>query len=167
MSWRYEFVNKVPILTASPEEATAIVKDTGSVTAHPSQKLAGKHRRTGNTDWLWYFTYHWSNIGVEYASHMMVPSATNTKRFNGLSQIIRMNNQGSQWKMDIFQRVKIMWRTQTTSLPSVKTAEWPEGIILLLQTHSITKCFTQRHNKGAHPRYHNNLHLQPLKNYYA
>jgi hypothetical protein len=108
MSWRYEFVNKVSILTASPEEATAIVKDTGSVTAHPFPKLAGKHRRTGNTDWLWYFTYHWSNVGVEYASHMMVPSATNTMRFHGLSQIIRMNNQGSQRKMDIFQRVKIM-----------------------------------------------------------
>ena len=47
-------------------------------------------------------------VGVEYASHMMVPSATNTMRFHGLSQIIRMNNQGSQRKMDIFQRVKIM-----------------------------------------------------------
>jgi hypothetical protein len=52
-------------------------------------------------------------VGVlEYASYMMVPSATKTTRFNGLSQIIRMNNQGSQRKMDIFQRVKIM-STQT------------------------------------------------------
>jgi hypothetical protein len=30
---------RVPILTASPEEATAIVKDTGYVTAHPFQSL--------------------------------------------------------------------------------------------------------------------------------
>jgi hypothetical protein len=45
-------------------------------------------------------------VGVEYASYMMVPSATNTTRYHGLSQIIRMNNEGSKQKMDMFQRVK-------------------------------------------------------------
>jgi hypothetical protein len=47
-------------------------------------------------------------VGVEYASHMMAPSATKSTRFHGLSQIIQMNNQGSQRKIEIFQRVKIM-----------------------------------------------------------
>ena len=50
---------RVPILTASPEEASAIVRTSGAVTAHPFQdKLAGIHRRTGNTNGSWYFTYH-------------------------------------------------------------------------------------------------------------
>jgi hypothetical protein len=49
---------RVPILTASPEEASAIVRKPGAVTAHPFQKLAGIHRRTGNTNGSWYFTYH-------------------------------------------------------------------------------------------------------------
>ena len=49
---------RVPILTASPEKASAIVRTPYAVTAHPFQKLAGIHRRTGNTNGPWYFTYH-------------------------------------------------------------------------------------------------------------
>ena len=49
---------RVPILTASPEKASAIVRTPGAVTAHPFQKLAGILRRTGNTNGPWYFTYH-------------------------------------------------------------------------------------------------------------
>jgi hypothetical protein len=63
---------RVPILTASPERASAIVRTPGAVTAHPFQfqKLAGIIRRTGNTNGSWCFTYHLNpTIGVEYASH--------------------------------------------------------------------------------------------------
>ena len=108
MSWWYGFVNKVPILTASPEEATAIVRDTEYVTTLPFQSsLVNIGEQATLTDFGISHTID-QIVGVEYASHMMVPSATKTMRFNGLSQIIRMNNQGSQRKMDIFQRVTIM-----------------------------------------------------------
>jgi hypothetical protein len=95
---------RVLILTASPEEATAIVRDTSSVTAHPFQSsLVDIGEQATLTDFgISHTTDH--IVGVEYASHMMVPSAPNTMRFHVLSQNIRMNNQGSQQKMDIFQR---------------------------------------------------------------
>jgi hypothetical protein len=145
MGWWYGFVNKVPILTAPPEQATAIARDTGDITTHPFQSsLVNIGEQATLTDLGISHTID-QIVGVEYASHMMVPSATNIMRIHGLSQIIRMNNQGSKRKMDLFQRVKIM-STQTDDDLTVckKTAEWPKGITLLLQTHSITKCFTQK-----------------------
>ena len=162
MSWRNEFVKKVPILTASPEEAAAIVRDTGYVTTHPFQSSLVPTL----TDCGISLTFD-RIVGVEYASHMMVPSATKTMRFNGLSQIIWMNNQGSQWKMDIFQRVKIMSMHSDKGFTVCKNSRMTTRNHTVVADPSHKKCFTQSHNKGAHPRYHNNLHLQPLKNYYA
>jgi len=71
MSWRYECVNKVPILTASPEEATVTVKDTGSVTAHPFQtSLVNIGEQATLTDpAILHAIDH--IVSVEYASYMM------------------------------------------------------------------------------------------------
>ncbi len=80
----------------------------GYVTAHPFQSsLVNIGEQETLTD-LGISHTNDQIVGVEYASNMMVPSETNTTRFYGLSQIIRMNNQGSQRIMDIFQRVKII-----------------------------------------------------------
>ncbi len=60
----------------------------GYVTAHPFQSsLVNIGEQATLTD---YGISHIVDqiVGVEYASHMMVPSATNTPRFHGLSQII-------------------------------------------------------------------------------
>ena len=99
---------RVPILNASLEEATAIVKDTGSVTAQPFQSsLVNKGEQATLTDLGILHTID-HIVGVEYASQMMVLSATNTMRFHGLSQIIRMNKSGFTAENGcIFQRVKI------------------------------------------------------------
>jgi hypothetical protein len=107
-----------------PEQATAIARDTGDITTHPFQSsLVNIGEQATLTDLGISHTID-QIVGVEYASHMMVPSATNIMRIHGLSQIIRMNNQGSKRKMDLFQRVKIM-STQTDDDLTVckKTAE--------------------------------------------
>ncbi len=77
---------RVPILTASPENASAIVRTQGAVTAHPFQKLAGIHRRTGNTSGSWYSNHINPIVGAEYASHGDGTIRYNTMRFHGLSQ---------------------------------------------------------------------------------
>ncbi len=82
---------RIPILTASPEQELLQLSRTWAHNPHLS-KLSGKHRRTGNTDKLWYFTSQCTYVSVEYASHMMVPSAKNIMRYHGLSQFIQMNN---------------------------------------------------------------------------
>ncbi len=63
---------RVPILTASPDEAAAIVKDTGSVTAHPFQSSPVN---IGEQATLMDFGISHTIdqiVGVEYALHMMV-----------------------------------------------------------------------------------------------
>ena len=93
---------RVPILIASPEKASAIVRTPGAVTAHPFQKLAGILRRTGNTNGPWYFTYHYYPIvGVEYASHSDGTIRYKYYEISWTISKIRMNNQGSQRNMDI------------------------------------------------------------------
>ncbi len=79
---------RVPILTASP--VRELLQLSGRWVLHNPHlsKLTGKYRRTGNTDKLWYFTSQCTHVGVEYASYIMVPSATNTTRYHGLSQFI-------------------------------------------------------------------------------
>ncbi len=78
----------------------------GSVTTHPFQSSLVKIGEQATlTDSCMSHTID-QIVSVEYASYMMVPSATNSMRYHGLSQFIGMNNQGSQWKMETFQSEK-------------------------------------------------------------
>jgi hypothetical protein len=76
---------KVPILTASPEELLQVSR---SRTYNPSiSQLTGKYWRQATLTVLG--TMHNTidhMVGVEYASYMMVPSTTNKTRYHGLSQ---------------------------------------------------------------------------------
>ncbi len=107
LSWQYGFVNKrTNTHSLTRNEATAIVKDTGSVTTHPFQSsLVNIGEQATLTDSGISHTID-QIVSVEFASYMMVPSATNTTRYHGLSQFIQMNNQCSQQKMEIFQSEK-------------------------------------------------------------
>jgi hypothetical protein len=73
---------RVPILSLTRNEATAIVKDTGSVTTHPFQSsLVDIGEQATLTDFSISHTID-QIVSVEYASYMMVPFANNTTRYH-------------------------------------------------------------------------------------
>ena len=93
---------RVPILTASPEKASAIVRTPGAVTAHPFQSLLVYIGEQATPKDLGISHTINPMVGVEYASH-----SDGTIRYKyyeiswTISKQIRMNNQGSQRNMDI------------------------------------------------------------------
>ncbi len=85
---------RVPILTASPEKASAIVRTPGAVTAHPFQSLLVYIGEQATPKDLG--ISHTINpiFGVEYASHSDGTIRYKYYEISWTTSKIRMNNQG-------------------------------------------------------------------------